>query len=174
MYDKDQIDLLFHWARNVKRAQYAHYRMADRYGWQYRSTGITTAVITVICGSSILLDLPQVSQAYEAQIKLIIALAILFASALSGIHTFLKLDERALGHKKAGAAYSALKRQIDQLIAAARSKVIDSELLNAVREKIDYLGANTPQVDDNLWKAILKKMPPLDFDYYQIEKHFPK
>lgn len=170
----DQLDLLLHWARNTKRAQHAHYRMAGIYRRRYRLIGITVTAITVICGSSVIADLSKYFPSVEIHIKMAIGLTVLFASALSGFQTFLKLDERAQLHKDTGAAYSAIKRHIDQLIVSVKTNAIDAEVLNNIREKMDALGADSPEVDDRVWKLVTQTMPILEFDHYQLDKHLPK
>ncbi len=170
----DQLDLLLHWARNTKRAQYAHYRMADKHRRRYRLIGIMVTAITVICGSSVIADWSKYFPSVDFYIKMAIGLTVLVASALSGIQTFLKLDERAQLHKNTGATYSAVKRHIDQLIVSVKTNAVDADILNNIREKIDALGADSPQVDDRVWKLVLQTMPALEFDHYKLDEYLPK
>ncbi len=171
MQQKDQLELLRHWARNVKRAQFAHYRMADHYRRQYTAIGVAVTVITVATGSALLADLPSVLPSLTTPIRIVSGLLVLFASALSGLQTFLKLEERKALHAEAGAAYSAVKRHIDQLIADAKDKIIASSVLDDVRSHMDSLGSQSPQISDSVWTAALAEMPALDFKHYYPASH---
>lgn len=174
MNQQQQLDLLLHWARNAKRAQYAHYRMASRYRRQYTFTGVIITLITVVAGSSVLADLTNYFPGHETEIRLFIGLLILLASALSGIQTFLKLEKEASNHSKTGASYSAIKRHLDQLIATVKSAPIETHVLDTIRTQLDNLGSQLPQVPDKIWVAILKQMPALDFKDYYPEAHRSK
>lgn len=172
MNREQQIELLLHWARNAKRAQFAHYRMADLYTKRYRLIGLSITVITVISGSSVLADFSKQFPNLEEAIKLLIGLSVLLAGAMSGIQTFLRLDEVAAKHRSAGGSYSALKRHLDQVLAISKSKDIVESEFNELRTKFDDLGANTPQITDHVWNKVLLKMPSLEHSHYELDNHY--
>ena len=171
MIDKERLDLLLHWARNAKRAQFAHYRMANRYGRLYKINGVIVTIVAVVTGSSVIANFSKTFPNIETLITIVTGLLILLAGSLSGIQTFMKLEERSGLHRGAGASYSGLKRQLDQWIAIAKKEDINNSELDGMRTKFDELGVQSPQVSDSVWRKVLKDMPSLDFEHYQIDNH---
>lgn len=167
MNQKEQLDLLLHWARNTKRAQFGHYRMSNAYRHRYTAIGITITIIAGIGGSAFLVNLQKHYPQVAMELSIGVGLLLMMAALLSAIQTLLRLDERAQKHLTAAARYGAAKRHLDQLLASVRSEIINSSLFDDLRKSLDSLASESPQIPDRVLKRIETGMPPVPFeDYY--------
>ncbi len=166
MNQKEQLELLLHWARNTKRAQFGHYRMSNSCRNRFTVIGVTVTIIAGIGGSAFLVNLQRLCPAYATEISIGIGLLLLSAALLSAIQTLLRLDERAQKHLTAAAKYGSVKRHVDQLVASARSSPIDPAIFTDIRQSLDGLATECPQIPDKLLTKIEKTMPPTPFEQY--------
>jgi hypothetical protein len=166
----EQLDLLLHWARNAKRAQFGHYRMANRCRRSFVAIGVTITIMAGIGGSAFLVNLQRQFPGASPLITIGIGVMLLVAALLSAIQTLLRLDERAQKHLSSATKYSAARRLIDQSLATVRSGNVLKEQIDELRQLLDSLAAESPQIPDRLLKSIESHMPPTPFSEYSSQR----
>lgn len=170
MESNDQIGVLLHWLINAKRASSAHHFTANWYRAKYQVLGTLVILLTIIAGSSVLIDFSSLVRLPLTLINTLTGILIIFAGALSSIQTFMRFDEHATRHKDAGAAYNRIKRKIDIMIIQAKHETISIEELDKLKSELDSLGKFTPLVIDSIWKKALKMIPQRSNEDYKLDK----
>ncbi len=171
MDKNDQIDLLLHWTRNVKRAQFGHYRMSHRYRRRYTLIGITITIIAGAGGSAFMTNVPNYFPQIASKLNVGIGFLLFVSAVLSAIQTLLRLDERAQKYLSTATKYSAVKRNLLQLHAMAQTKAVSEKRIDEIRKTIDSIAIEAPQIPDKVLKRIEKGMPPTPFkNYYQSKE----
>lgn len=171
MDQNEQIDLLLHWTRNVKRAQFGHYRMSHTYRHRYTVIGVTITIIAGVGGSAVIANLSKHFPQVATEVSIGVGFALLVAAVLSAIQTLLRLDERAQRHLTAATRYSAAKRLLGQLLATARNEILSDKRLDEIRKTLDGLSTEAPQIPDRVLKNIEVHMPPVPFEKYYPSKN---
>ena len=75
-----------------------------------------------------------------------------FRSCLAGLQTFLRFSERAAQHATAGDWFSAIRRDIEQMLhlpANCRGKA--KECLDEVRKEMNRASQDAPELNSRLW-----------------------
>jgi hypothetical protein len=151
--------LLFQWRRNCLRSQLANYDAANWFGRLHQILGIPAAIIAAIVGAGAFATL---NSSPSPTIGITLGLLSLSAAILVSLQTFLRLDERSSRHRATAAAYGALKREIDLLLAQERE---DHEALQArsdvIRQRMDVIARDAPEMPDRIWDAVHEKVPPV-------------
>ena len=77
------------------------------------------------------------------------------AAVLSAIQTFLKYSEKAEKHRSVGAKAGSLRRQIEQYIAAGNVETLSPDKINAMRQSIDKLAEDAPNIPNRIWERAI-------------------
>jgi adenosine deaminase len=125
----------------------AHYMSAEDYEHWNEFFGIATVVLTAGSGSAILGS----SQAAETSTWLRLTLGVLTISAaiFAALQTFFGFAEKSKQHRTAGAAYAALRRQIDAVLAC---ETATCEKLEEVNQQLAELANSSPTIRDTVWQ----------------------
>ena len=166
MNNTEQLDLLLHWARNAKRSQFGHYRMSNRCRREFLAIGISITIIAGVGGSAFLVDLQRQFPSIAQIVSVVIGVLLLVAALLSAIQTLLRLDEKAQKHLSSATKYSAIRRLIDQSLATVRSGNVLTIQVDGIRQMLDALAAESPQIPDRVLRSIETHMPPTPFSDY--------
>ncbi|MFN9476497.1 SLATT domain-containing protein [Acidovorax sp.] len=137
-----QAELVVAWLRRARESQFAHYRASNRLANYGRTFGVPVIVITAFVGASAFASI--LSQTVPLYAKVIAGLFSIAATVLSSLQTFFKFSERSEKHRTVGAKFGSIRRELESL--HARGEVSSSELA-AVREKLDKLAEEAPNVD---------------------------
>lgn len=154
-------ELLENWHKRVYAAQSAHYAAADAFRLLNYLVGVPAVVFSSIVGTAIFAGLE-----HDSPRTLVIAFASILAAVLAGLQTFLRFPERASRHATAADWYSAIRRDIEQILhlpVESRGKAKDS--LDRVRKEINRVGQDAPELNVRLWKREAKRFgvkEPLD------------
>jgi hypothetical protein len=154
--------LLENWHKRVYAAQAGHYASADMFRLLNYVVGIPAVVFSSIVGTAIFVGLD-----HDTPRNLVVAFASILAAVLAGLQTFLRFSERAARHATAADWYSAIRRDIEQVLhlpVASRGKAKDC--LDRVRKEINRAGQDAPELNVRLWKREAKRFgvkEPLDF-----------
>ncbi len=140
--------LLEDWRKRVYAAQSAHYASADRFRLLNYVVGVPAIVFSSIVGTAIFVGLEKDSPRAFA-----VAFASIVAAVLSGLQTFLRFAERAAQHGTAGDWYSAIRRDIEQILhlpVESRGKAKDC--LDTIRKEMNRAGQDAPELSVRLWQ----------------------
>lgn len=132
--------------------------------------GVSITVIAGLGGSAFLVNLKQQFPTTSPAISIGIGMMLLVAALLSAMQTLLRLDERAQKHLSSATKYSAARRLIDQSLATVRSGNVLKEQIDELRQLLDALATESPQIPDRLLKSIEKHMPPTPFSDYSSQR----
>ena len=90
----------------------------------------------------------------EADISLRIVFGIIsiLAVVLASLQTFLRLSERAEKHRAVAVRYGALRRELETAIA--KGSPYPEKLVEGLREKLDSISSEAPEIPDRVWKKV--------------------
>lgn len=150
--------LLFQWRRNCLRSQIANYDAANWFGKLHQILGIPAAVIAAIVGAG---AFATVNASPSAVVVIGLGLLSITASILVSLQTFLRLDERSSRHRATAAAYGALKRELDFLLAQERKNPSSLQgPSDLIRQRMDVIARDAPEMPDRFWLGVHEKVPP--------------
>src|SRR6185295_6435687 len=138
--------LLGNWHKRVYAAQSAHYAAADLFRRLNYVVGVPAVVFSSVVGTAIFAGLEK-----ETPRALVIASVSIIAAILAALQTFLRFSERAAPHATAGNWYSAIRRDIEEILHLPvdhRGKVKDC--LDAVRKEMNRASQDAPELSSRL------------------------
>ena len=153
--------LLEDWHKRVYAAQSAHYAASDLFRLLNYIVGIPAIVFSSIVGTAIFAGLQ-----HDSPRTLIVASISIAAAVLAGLQTFLRFPERAAQHATAADWYSAIRRDIEQILhLPVESRGKAKEYLDRVRKEMNRVAQDAPELNVRLWKREAKRFgvkEPLD------------
>lgn len=145
--------LLEDWRNRVYAAQAAHYASADRLRVLNYVVGVPATIFSSVVGTALFAGLEKNSPQTIAIGSVSIA-----AAVLAALQTFLRFSERASQHATAGDWYSAIRRDVEELLhlaPALRGSAKDS--LDEVRKEMNRAGQNSPELSGREWRRHAKR-----------------
>jgi hypothetical protein len=152
--------LLGSWWRRARESQTAHYRTARSLSQLNYRLGIPTVILSAIVGTSIFASLDE---APSISTKILLGIVSLGTAALSAIQTFLRSAERGEKHRAAGAAFGALRREIEQW--QALPKMSEDQLVpfvDGLRKRFDELALHSPEIPAGIWIEVEEILAQVD------------
>ncbi len=140
--------LLEDWHNRVYAAQSAHYASADRFRRYNYFVGVPSIIFSSVVGTAIFAGLEKNSP----QAWLVASVSIL-AAVLAGLQTFLRFSERATDHATAADWFSAVRRDIEEILhlpIECRGKV--KVCLDRVRKEMNRAAQDAPELTSKYWK----------------------
>jgi hypothetical protein len=135
-------ELLQSWQLRCDAAQAGHYYSAAEFQrWHFR-LGVPVVVLSAVVGSSVLATANETESSLG--LKLCVGILSLVAAALSASQMFLRYGERSERHRQAGVAYSALKREIEEIMTYPDTDL--DECISDIRKRWDALNADCPTI----------------------------
>jgi len=149
--------LIYEWGRRNLVALEAHYDAARFFSRRNYWIGIPAIIFAAIVGTSVFATLEREVDIY---IKLIVGMISIIAAVLSALQTFLKYSDRADRHRRTGARYAAIKREIEQLLTWSEEDLRESsKSIDTLRMQIDELSIEAPEVPERILVAARAKHP---------------
>ena len=153
-------DLLEDWHRRAQESQFAHFGAANWLSRCHLLLGVPAVMLSAIVGTTIFATLQEQSNLY---LQIVIGLVSLIAASVVALQTFLKLEERAENHRTAGAAYGAIRRQIQQILYSSGGEN-ELDIVNKIRSRLDDLALESPKVSERIWNKTEKKLAKYNTD----------
>lgn len=145
--------LLEDWRNRVYAAQAAHYASADRFRLLNYLVGVPATIFSSVVGTALFTGLEKGSP----QTLLVGSVSIL-AAILAGLQTFLRFAERASHHATAGDWYSAIRRDIEEVLHLPRADRSSPKVcLDEVRKEMNRAGQNSPELSGPQWTRQAKR-----------------
>jgi hypothetical protein len=140
--------LLEDWRNRTYAAQAAHYASADRFRLMNYFVGVPAAILSSIVGTALFTGLEKGSPE-----SLLIGSVSIGAAILAALQTFLRFAERASQHATAGDWYSAIRRDIEQLLhLSPADRGSPKECLDEIRKEMNRAGQNSPELSGDQWR----------------------
>jgi hypothetical protein len=145
--------LLEDWRNRVYAAQAAHYASADRFRLLNYLVGVPATIFSSIVGTALFTGLEKGSPQ-----TFVVGSVSIAAAVLAALQTFLRFAERASQHATAGDWYSAIRRDIEQLLhLRATDRGVPKECLDEVRKEMNRVGQNSPELSGSEWTRQAKR-----------------
>ena len=142
-------ELLQDWYRRAREAQFAHYEAAKPLASRNYWLGVPVAVLSGLVGTSIFATLQEQP---DLAFKIGVGIISVLAAVLASLQTFLRFSERAEKHRAAAVRYGALRREVETAIA--KGGPFEDKLVDGLREKLDSISSDSPEIPDRVWKKI--------------------
>jgi hypothetical protein len=150
---KSIADMLTDWHRRVRESQFAHYNAVKPLVQANYSLGVPAVILSTLVGTSLFSTLE--TQA-GSEFRLVIGFVSVTAALLGSMQTFLRLAERAEKHRGVAARYGSLRRDIEFLQAGGAP--YDAARLDAVREKLNSISTEAPEISARVWKRTEREL----------------
>jgi hypothetical protein len=145
--------LLEDWRRRVYAAQSAHYASADRFRMLNYLVGVPAVVFSSVVGTALFAGLEKDS----ARTWLIASISIL-AAVLGALQTFLRFAERATLHASAADWYSAIRRDIEEILhLPVEVRGTPKDRLDEVRKEMNRVAQDSPELSARNWMREAKR-----------------
>ncbi|MFN2624060.1 MAG: SLATT domain-containing protein [Chthoniobacterales bacterium] len=133
------------WFRRCRESQMVHYEYGTILERRHLFFGIPAVVLSTIVGTAVFSSLETHSG--DANGRIIFGLLSMLAAAVAALQTFLNLSDRAAKHKASGAAYGAIRRELELLKTLPPETSEQMRLaLEAIKNKMDDLAAASPSI----------------------------
>jgi hypothetical protein len=140
--------LLEEWHRRASINKNAHYDAGRYFAKLNHSLGIPVIVLSAIVGTSVFATLEQ---QVDLRIRIVFGLTNVAIAVLGSLQTFFGYAERVEKHRLAGAKYGSIARELEQVIASGDATT-KRELLDRLREHMDSLSQESPQIPPKIWR----------------------
>ncbi len=144
-------DLLKDWRNRAYACQVAYFMESEQCRRWHYYLGIPVVISSAVVGTSIFVtDL-------ETNVRYATGAFSALAAILASLQTFLKFAEAANKSAVAGEWYSAIRRDIDQImVLPAEFRGNPKKCLDGIRMQMDEAGVKTPELRERLWKKVAK------------------
>lgn len=152
-WNNQVVELLEDWHKRVYAAQAAHYAAGGRFRLLNYVVGVPAIVFSSIVGTAIFAGLE-----HDSPRTLLVASISIVAAVLAGLQTFLRFPERASQHATAGNWYSAVRRDIEEILhlpVESRGKAKDC--LDAIRKEMNRVTQDAPELNVRSWQKEAKR-----------------
>ncbi len=145
--------LLRDWHDRAAAARSAHYLLATRMRKRNIGIGVPSVVFSAVVGTSLFATLSEANVAKSFRVA--IGLVSLAAAVLAALQSFFGFSERAERHVIAGDWYSAVKRQLEEIIALPQEeRDPPRECLDGVRKEMSKISQQAPEIGQTLWRKV--------------------
>ncbi len=145
----EQRKIIEEWRQDMKLIFGAHYASCVEAQKLNCRLGIPVVALSAIVGTSSLADLASDPLPLT---KIVVGLTSLLVAVLASLQTFLRYSERAEMHRKAGAKFAALHKEIDHILVCPPKDVELGRWMATFRKKWDRLSLESPTTSPRSWK----------------------
>lgn len=151
-WPRDVHNLLVDWRNRANVTSNKHFEMANRLSFINLLLGIPVVVLTTVVGTSVFATLQE---SLDTRIRIIGGILIVLAAALASLHTWLHLGEQVEKNRAAGEMWSALRREITEMLVLPPASVATRggprKNLDDLRTRIDEVAAESPEMRHYHW-----------------------
>jgi hypothetical protein len=145
--------LLEDWHHRVYAAQSAHYASADRFRTLNYVVGVPAVVFSSVVGTALFAGLEK-----DSPRTWLVASISIIAAMLGALQTFLRFAERATLHATAGDWYSAIRRDIEEIIhLPIEMRGAPKDCLDEIRKEMNRLAQDSPELSARVWTREAKR-----------------
>jgi hypothetical protein len=145
--------LLEDWRRRVYAAQSAHYASADRFRMLNYIVGVPAVIFSSVVGTALFAGIEK-----DSPRTWLIASTSILAAVLGALQTFLRFAERATLHATAADWYSAIRRDIEEILhLPVQDRGTPKECLDGVRKEMNRAAQDSPELSARHWRREAKR-----------------
>jgi hypothetical protein len=145
--------LLEDWRRRVYAAQSAHYASADRFRVLNYIVGVPAVIFSSVVGTALFAGLEK-----DSPRTWLIASTSILAAILGALQTFLRFAERATLHASAADWYSAIRRDIEEILhLPVEDRGTPKDCLDEVRKEMNRAAQDSPELSARHWRREAKR-----------------
>ena len=147
-WNADVEALLEDWRRRVYAAQSAHYASADRFRMLNYIVGVPAVIFSSVVGTALFAGLEK-----DSPRTWLIASTSILAAVLGALQTFLRFAERATLHATAADWYSAIRRDIEEILhLSVEDRGTPKDCLDEVRKEMNRAAQDSPELSARQWR----------------------
>jgi hypothetical protein len=147
--------LLVEWCDRADAASQTHFAMANRFSRRNLILGIPVVVLTALVGTSVFATLQE--ETVNTRMRIFAGVAIVLASVLASLQTFLNFGEKAEKNRAAAENWAAIRREIKEMLALHPAHIATrgdpKAYLDELRERIDAIAQESPDMPERLWAS---------------------
>lgn len=141
--------LLQEWHKRVYAAQTAYYEEAEKLRRRNYQLGIPVVVVSSLVGTAVFSDVGY---------KWLVGSISILAAVMASLQTFLKFGEGATLHGAAADWFSAIRRDIEELLALPPNlRGRPKSCLDSIRQEMNKAGQKSPELSEHLWKKTARR-----------------
>jgi hypothetical protein len=145
--------LLEDWHHRVYAAQSAHYASADLFRMLNYVVGVPAVIFSSVVGTSLFAGLDK-----DSPRTVLVASTSILAAILGALQTFLRFAERATLHATAADWYSAIRRDIEEILhLPVGDRGAPKECLDEVRKEMNRVAQDSPELSARVWERQAKR-----------------
>jgi hypothetical protein len=145
--------LLEDWHHRVYAAQTAHYASADRFRTLNYIVGVPAVILSSVVGTSLFAGLDK-----DSPRTMLVASTSILAAILGALQTFLRFAERATLHATAADWYSAIRRDIEEILhLPVEDRGTPKDCLDEVRKEMNRAAQDSPELSARVWEKQAKR-----------------
>ena len=152
------LTLLRDWDRRAAASAETHYNHAARLSSRNVQLGIPVVALSTFVGTSVFATLQEDVSPY---LRILVGAISVTAAVLASLQTFLRFAERAERHRVAADSWSAIRREISQMLALhptyLASRGDPQKYLDGLRRRMDEVAAQAPEMGERLWSKAIEK-----------------
>ena len=152
------LELLRDWDRRAAASAETHYNHAARLSSRNVQLGIPVVALSTFVGTSVFATLQEDVPPY---LRILVGGISVTAAVLASLQTFLRFAERAERHRVAADSWSAIRREISQMLALhptyLASRGDPQKYLDGLRRRMDEVAATAPEMGERLWSRAIEK-----------------
>lgn len=146
-------ELLEDWHHRVYAAQTAHYASADLFRMLNYVVGVPAVIFSSVVGTSLFAGLDK-----DSPRTLLVASTSILAAILGALQTFLRFAERATLHASAADWYSAIRRDIEEILhLPVADRGTPKDCLDEVRKEMNRAAQDSPELSARVWERQAKR-----------------
>jgi hypothetical protein len=145
--------LLEDWHHRVYAAQTAHYASADLFRTLNYVVGVPAVIVSSVVGTSLFAGLDK-----DSPRTMLVASTSILAAILGALQTFLRFAERATLHASAADWYSAIRRDIEEILhLPVGDRGTPKDCLDEVRKEMNRAAQDSPELSARVWERQAKR-----------------
>lgn len=152
---QDKFDLLKKWNKRARESQFAHYQAELEYKRYHFYVGLPAILFSVLANGAIVFG----EFIEPSVLRLIVALATFLSSVLISVQTFVRFSKLSEEHLNSAVKYGIVRRNIEELYVEMKSDNSEKDYfreINHIKDKIDDLALNSPNIANKIWEKSLK------------------
>jgi hypothetical protein len=148
--------LLEDWRERADATSNTHYAQANRLSRLNLILGIPVVVLTTFVGTSVFATLQE---PVNTGMRIFVGVVSVAAAVLASLQTFLSFAEQAEKHRAAADRWSAIRREIAEMLALHPSYLATrgdpQKYLDDLRKRMDEVAAESPEMPGHRWARTL-------------------
>ena len=141
--------LLQEWHKRVYAAQTAYYEEAEKLRRRNYQLGIPVVIVSSLVGTAVFSDVGN---------KWFVGSISILAAVMASLQTFLKFGEGATLHGSAADWFSAIRRDIEEVLALPPNlRGRPKNCLDSIRQEMNRAGQKSPELSEHEWRRISRR-----------------